>query len=207
MIEAVIGDIESAMPVVSGTRQTTTYAYGVCVAERDEQAEAERDREHAERHRAVRAEPRAQVRREGRDDHHDRRDRHQAECRRQRAVPEYELEVLGDEEHHAVHRDEHEDHAAGTGAERRSLEVVHVEHRLGRVQLPRDEDREHGDRDDERHERADAQPAVVGGLDQPVDEGDDADDRQDRADRVELRLLGVARLRHEELACDRARAR
>ena len=122
---------------------------------------------------------------------------------RQRAVAEHELEVLRDEEHHAVHREEHEDHAAGAGAERRVAEVVHVEHRLvGVCSSHEHEQREHDDRDDERDERAEARPALVGRLDEPVHEGDDADDREDRADRVELRLLGVARLRDEELPGD-----
>src|SRR5436190_6407136 len=31
MIDAVMGDIESAMPVVRGTTHNTTYAYAVCV--------------------------------------------------------------------------------------------------------------------------------------------------------------------------------
>ena len=31
MIDAVIGDIDSAMPVVRGTTHRTTYAYAVCV--------------------------------------------------------------------------------------------------------------------------------------------------------------------------------
>ena len=33
MIDAVIGDIDSAMPVVSGMTHSTTYAYGVCDVE------------------------------------------------------------------------------------------------------------------------------------------------------------------------------
>ena len=54
----------------------------------------------------------------------------------ERAVAEDELEVLRDEEHHAVHGQEHEDHAAGAGAERRVPEVADVEHRLVGAQLP-----------------------------------------------------------------------
>ena len=148
--------------------------------------------------RAVRAEPRAQPRGERRDDDHDRA---RSACSRsaadERAVAEHELEVLRDEEHHAVHRDEHEDHAAGAGAERRVAEVVHVEHRLVGVCSS------HGDEQRRARRRAianaasvaGARPALVGRLDEPVDERDDADDREHRADRVELRLLGVARLR------------
>ena len=62
---------------------------------------------------------------------------------------------------------------------------------------------EHDDRDRERAERRRrcAQP-LSGASMSPYTSDDDADDRQHRADRVELRLLGVPRLRDEELARD-----
>ena len=109
-------------------------------------------------HDAVRAELRREAGRQRRDDDHDRRHRQEPERRGQRAVAEHELEVLRDQEHHAEHREEHEDHPAGAGAERGVAEEAHVEHRLVDVQLPRDEQPEHDDRDREGGERARCSP-------------------------------------------------
>ena len=108
------------------------------------------------------------------------------------AVAEHELEVLRDEEHHAEHRQEHEHEPRGSGAERRVAEVAHVEHRLVDVQLPPHERGEGDHAERERGERLAIRPAVVGRLDQPVDERGDPDDRQHRADGIELGLLGIA---------------
>ena len=74
-----------------------------------------------------------------------------------------------------------------------------------RVQLPRDESREHDDRDPERGEGRGAAPPVRRRFDEAVHECADPDDRQQRADRIEPRLLRVARLRDEEVAGDQAR--
>ncbi len=71
----------------------------------------------------------------------------------ERAVAEDQLEVLGDQEHHAEHRQEDEDHPARGGAERRVAEVLHVEHRLVDVRLPQHEQREEDRRDRERGDR------------------------------------------------------
>ena len=95
----------------------------------------------------------------GRHDDHDQRHRQEAGGGRQRAVAEHQLEVLGDQEHHAVHRQEHEDHAAGAGAERRVPEEAHVEHRLVDVQLPEHEDGEHDGGDREGDEGAGRSPS------------------------------------------------
>ena len=86
-------------------------------------------------------------------------------------VAEHELEVLRDEEHHAVHRQEHEDHAAGAGAERRVAEVAHVEHRLVGVAAPTARRaRARRSRSRTRPSVAGADPALVGRLDEPVHE-------------------------------------
>ena len=140
MIDAVIGDIVSAIPTVSGMKHTTMYAYGLCTPSCASSTKASEMLNMPNADGAVRAEPRAEPRRERRHDDHDHRDRQRAQRRVERAVAVHELEVLRDQEHHAVHREEHEDHAAGAGAEGGVLEVVHVEHRLVDVQLPRDEE-------------------------------------------------------------------
>ena len=80
----------------------------------------------------MRAEARAQPRREGRDDSMMSAIGRRRSAVVERAVAEHELEVLRDEEHHAVHGDEDEDHPARSRAECRVAEVVHVEHRLAR---------------------------------------------------------------------------
>ena len=66
---------------------------------------------------------------------------------RERRVAEHELEVLRHQEHDAVHREEHEHHAAASGAEAPVAEEADVEHRLVGVQLPQHEEREHHERD------------------------------------------------------------
>jgi len=66
---------------------------------------------------------------------------------------EDQLEVLSDEEHHAEHRQEDEDHPACPGAEGRVTEQADVEHRLIDTQLPRCEQAEHYCGDCERDER------------------------------------------------------
>ena len=202
MIAAVIGDIASAMPLTSGHDRHEDVPVRRVGVERAEHQEADGD-QHIPADTTRLAPKRALSRGvSGRDDDHDRRHRQQPQRGTERRVAEDQLEVLRDEEHHAEHRHEDEDHAAGAGAERRVPEEAHVEHRLVDVQLPEHERDEHDGGDRERGERRGARPAVVGRLDEAVDERDDADDREHRADRVELRLLGVARLRHEEPAGD-----
>ena len=128
------------------------------------------------------------------DDDHDRRHRQEAERPRSSgAVAEHELEVLRHQEHHAEHRHEDEDHAAGAGAERGVAEEAHVEHRLVDAQLP---EHEHGEHHEARP-RTRASVAVLahpcsGASISPYTSADDADDREHRADGVELALLGVA---------------
>ena len=171
MIDAVIGDIASAMPGDErDDAQEDVRVRRVRRSRPRNRAARPRRSSMPNGDRAVRAEPGAEPRRERRDDDHDRRHRQEPQRGAERAVAEHELEVLGDEEHHAVHREEHEDHAAGAGAERRVAEVAHVEHRLVDAQLPQHEQREHDDGDGERGERGRARPALVGRLDEPVDE-------------------------------------
>ena len=143
MIDAVIGDIDNETPVISGVSASHDVPERRVDAEPGEETEPERDEQHAERDRAVRAEAVDDARRERGDDQHDHRDRQQAHRGVERREPEHELEVLRHEEHHAVHGQEDEHHGAAADAERGVAEVVHVEHRLVGVQLPEHERGEH----------------------------------------------------------------
>jgi len=73
-------------------------------------------------------------------------------------------------------------------------EDARVQQRVLLAQLDEDEDDAGDDRDGEAEQRAGGEPALVGRLDDGVDERDEPDDGDGRAGEVDPRRAGVSRL-------------
>ena len=155
---------------------------------------------HPDDHDAFGPPPPHQARRVRRHHHHREGDRHGQEPGFQRRVAEDELEVLDEEEHRAVERERREGQDARRGGESRIAEHAQVDHRLGGVHLPEGERAQQHHREPEGDHDVGRQPALLGRLDDGVEQRHQREDREQRAQWVQRPVVGVARCRDEEVA-------
>ena len=126
------------------------------------------------------------------------RDRQQPDAGLERLVAAQDLEVLRDQEDEAEEREERERDRGRGGAEAGVAEQPHVEQRVrGPAARRRRTPPTSADGDDEAGERARREPALLGRLDDRVDERQARPSvESDQADPVDARPERVAGLRH-----------
>ena len=118
----------------------------------------------------------------------------------QRRVAVGDLEVLGDREVEAVHREELEGDGGGAHLERPHREQAHVEHGPGVVALPQHERHDQGHAADERGDGDRVGPAAARPVDDPVEQAAHGTDGEDHAEGVERGVGGIRRVGQQERA-------